>query len=172
MTLADLTPLEQTLIGAGVAIVAGMLGAIAGAWWQGRQAGRIARAIRAAEREEGALLAIGPYLEAALARVTWMLDNPAGAELPDPYELVRQGLEEIELKWRVELARQVSDRQLRGLLAGVFVERHRLEDECLKRHTTAIGLALERCDDFADYATRLVDAIKTARAAIDERLAS
>ena len=104
-TLAAMSAILQTIIGAAAAIVGGFVGA----WWQTRRADDVARRIRREERQEQALLALFSKASDVSERLANIRFAAATVPLTSQYEAARQAVSELRELWDTNLMAGIGD---------------------------------------------------------------
>src|ERR1700722_11705891 len=119
--------LAQTLIGGGLAVGGGLLGA----WWQTSRSDNIAQKIRRAERYEGALFELSARVASATAQVGSVWQDARSARLrglshetteASEYNRARQPLDELLSYWHSVSSLLISDGEIVDAFVGVHQE--------------------------------------------------
>jgi hypothetical protein len=115
-TIVDLV---QTLIGATAAILGGLIAA----WWQGRQAARVARRVRRGEREDKALIKLNAGLSDVQRRLQDMLasvdKDPQGTRPFELWDSVRPFIAIIQEAWDEHLSAKIEREPVLSRWAGI-----------------------------------------------------
>jgi hypothetical protein len=107
-TVAAMSAILQTIIGAVAAIVGGFVGA----WWQTRHADDVARSIRHEERQEQALLALFSAASSVLERLGGIRRAAASMPLTSQYQAASQAASELRQRWTADLIAAIRDRAI------------------------------------------------------------
>lgn len=116
------SPLVQTLIGGGLAIVAGFIAA----WWQTSRADNVARRIRQTERREQALLELDALASGLEARLEDLFRQVEHGQTPWQYQEALRVFGELQQHWRSKSSGVIPDPEIVSAYNAVVVAVDRL----------------------------------------------
>lgn len=102
------SPLVQTLVGGGLAILGGLLTA----WYQTRRADDVARRIRQSERREQALLELDALVSTLEARLDPLFRQAEQGQAQRPYQESLGLIGELAEHWRTKASGVIHDRDI------------------------------------------------------------
>jgi hypothetical protein len=116
------SPLVQTLIGGGLAIVGGLLAA----WWQTSRADNVALRIRQAERREQALLELDVLASGLQVRLDELFRQVQQGQTPWQYQEALKVLGELTQHWRSKSSGVIPDPEIVSAYNAVVAATDRL----------------------------------------------
>jgi hypothetical protein len=116
------SPLVQTLVGGGLAIVGGFLTA----WWQTTRADKVARRIRQAERREQALLELDALASTLQAQLDDLFGQVERGQTAWQYQEALRVFGELTQHWRGKSSGVIPDPQVVDAYNAVIVAADRL----------------------------------------------